>query len=89
MALHLCLGGSFGENSFAASEAPTPMPVFNKKGVSNPKPEAQGALAPLENASMLTKRLILSGSAGAVSAIAAAVIGLLMPSPEAAKPSPS
>ena len=80
-------GGSFGENSFAASEAPAPMPVFNKKGVSNPKPEAQGALAPLENASMLTKRLILSGSAGAVSAIAAAVIGLLMPSPEAAKPS--
>lgn len=80
-------GGSFGENSFAASEAQAPMPVFNKKGVSNPKPEAQGALAPLENASMLTKRLILSGSAGVASAIAAAVIGLLMPSPEAAKPS--
>ena len=80
--------GSFGKNSFAESEAPAPVPVFNKKGVSNPRPEAQGALAPFENASMLTKRLILSGSAGVASAIAATIIGLLMPSPEAAKPSP-
>ncbi len=81
-------GDSFDEDSFAASETPEPMPIFNKKAVSNPKPLEQGVLAPLENASMVTKRLIVSGSAGVVSAIAAAAIGLVMPAPEAAKPSP-
>jgi len=81
-------GDSFDEDSFAASETPEPMPIFNKKAVSNPKPLEQGILAPLENASMVTKRLIVSGSAGVVSAIAAAAIGLVMPAPEAAKPSP-
>ena len=81
-------GGGFDEDSFAASETPVPMPIFNKKAVSNPKPRDQGALAPLENASMLTKRLIVSGSAGVLSAIAATAISFVMPAPEAAKPSP-
>ena len=81
-------GSSFDADNFAGSEAPAPMPVFNKKAVSNPKPLKQGALAPLENASMLTKRLILSGSTGVLSAIAALAIGFVVPSPEAAKPSP-
>ena len=56
------------------------MPVFNKKAVNNPKPRKQGALAPLENASMLNKRLILAGSAGFMSAIAAGIVGLLVSS---------
>ena len=80
--------GSFGKAGFETSGAPEPIPVFNKKAVSNPKPQAQGALAPLENASMLSKRLILSGSAGILSAIAAAAIGFVVPSPEAGRPSP-
>ncbi len=81
-------GDAFDEDSFAASETSAPMPIFNKKAVNNPKPREQGALAPLENASMLTKRLIVSGSAGVLSAIAAIAINLIAPAPEAAKPSP-
>ena len=83
--------GSFGEGGTAvsAAPAPTPMPVFNKRAVGNPKPLAQGALAPLENASMLAKRLILASSAGTLSAIAAAAISLAIPSTSAAtKPVP-
>lgn len=82
-------GGAFDEDSFAASETSAPMPIFNKKAVNNPKPREQGALAPLENASMLTKRLIVAGSAGVLSAIAAIAINLIAPAPEAAKPSPA
>ena len=80
---------AFEGESFATSETPEPMPIFNKKAAINPKPRKQGALAPLENASMLTKRLVVSGTAGVLSAIAAAAaISLIMPAPEATKPSP-
>lgn len=64
------------------------MPVFNKKAVSNPKPRKQGALAPLENASMPTKRLMLAGSVGALSAIAVLAVGLITGPPEQSKTSP-
>ncbi|MGB3294851.1 MAG: methyl-accepting chemotaxis protein, partial [Phormidesmis sp.] len=66
---------STGEDGFGEVPA-VPMPTFNKK-VSNPKPRQQGRLAPLENASMSTKRLLLAGSAGVLSAIAVSAIGLL------------
>ncbi len=52
------------------------MPTFNKRAVSNPKPRKQGVLAPLENASMQTKRLILAGSAGLLSMFAVGAISL-------------
>ena len=65
-------GESFG------SGAATPMPVFNKKAVSNPKPQKQGSLAPLENASMSAKRLMLAGTAGLLSAIAVGALSLFM-----------
>jgi len=64
-----------GANSFSGAEV-SPMPMFNKKAVSNPKPRKQGALAPIENASMPTKRLILAGSAGVLSAIAVGAVSL-------------
>ena len=67
-----------------ASDAPAAMPIFNKKAVNNPKPREQGILAPLENASMMTKRLILAGGTGVLSAIAALALGFAMP---AASPS--
>ena len=70
-------------DSFARTDAPAAVPVFNKKAVSNPKPQKQGALAPLENASLLTKRVILSGSAGMLSAIAAVAISIIIPAPAA------
>ena len=68
---------NFGDGFVGDSEnaEASPLPVFNKKAVRNPKPKKQGALAPLENASMTTKRLILAGSAGLLSAIAVAVVG--------------
>ena len=72
----------------AVSDAPAAMPVFNKKAASNPKPQAQGALAPLENASMMTKRLILAGGTGVLSAIAATALGLALPASPSAKTSP-
>ena len=71
-----------GAGSFSGAEA-SPMPMFNKKAVSNPKPRKQGALAPIENASMSTKRLMLAGSAGVLSAIAVGVVSLFAaPTPE-------
>lgn len=63
------------EEGFGNVES-TPMPMFNKK-VSNPKPRQQGALAPLENAAMPTKRLMLAGAAGVLSAIAVSAVSLL------------
>ena len=63
------------EDGFGEAEA-APMPVFNKKA-SNPKPREQGALAPLENASISTKRLLLAGSAGILSAITVSATSLL------------
>ncbi|MEL7067965.1 MAG: methyl-accepting chemotaxis protein [Cyanobacteria bacterium J06581_3] len=66
-------GGFASENESAQA---TPLPVFNKKAARNPKPKKQGALAPLENASMTAKRLILAGSAGLLSAIAVTAVGL-------------
>lgn len=64
------------------------MPVFNKKAVSNPKPRKQGPLAPIENASMPTKRLILAGSVGTISAIALTAMGFIMSPPEQSKTYP-
>ncbi len=77
------LGNSeFAASSFDGTKA-SPMPVFNKKAVSNPKPQKQGALAPIENASMSTKRLMLAGSAGVLSAIAVSAVSLFAaPTPE-------
>ena len=66
--------GSTLDNGSGEGEV-APMPVFNKK-VSNPKPRQQGALAPLENASISTKRLLLAGSAGVLSAIAVSATSL-------------
>ncbi len=63
------------ESRFTDDEA-APIPVFNKKRVNNPKPRKQGALAPLENASMSTKRLLLAGSAGVLSALAVGATSL-------------
>ncbi|MEL6262153.1 MAG: methyl-accepting chemotaxis protein [Cyanobacteria bacterium J06626_6] len=80
------LGNAMGESTTGLGganftvTATAAMPVFNKKTVSNPKPRKQGALAPLENASMLNKRLILAGSAGFLSAIAAGIVGLFVSS---------
>ncbi len=54
------------------------MPVFNKKAVSKPKPVKQGVVAPLENASMSAKRLMLAGAAGILSAIAVGSVSLVM-----------
>ncbi|MFK8183230.1 MAG: methyl-accepting chemotaxis protein [Phormidesmis sp.] len=76
--------GISGQSNFGASEA-SPMPVFNKRAVSNPKPRKQGSLALLENASMPTKRLILSGSAGALSALAVLIMGIITAPPEQPK----
>ncbi|MGB7249132.1 MAG: methyl-accepting chemotaxis protein [Phormidesmis sp.] len=71
---------------FATSEA-TSVPIFNKQPIGSPRPRKQGALAPLENASMSTKRLILSGSAGVLSAITiGAVSFLLSPATEQSGP---
>ncbi|MBE9064309.1 methyl-accepting chemotaxis protein [cf. Phormidesmis sp. LEGE 11477] len=64
-------------NGFASGQS-SPMPVFNKKSISNPKPQKQGALAFLENAPMATKRLMLAGSAGVLSMVAVGMIGLVM-----------
>ena len=61
------------------------MPIFNKRAVSDPKPRKQGALAPLENASMMTKRLILAGSAGILSMFAVGAVSLMM-KPSASDP---
>ena len=77
----------FANQSFAAAES-SPMPVFNKRAVSNPKPKKQGSLAFLENASMPTKRLILAGSAGALSALTVAIMGVVTSPPEQSKTHP-
>ncbi len=74
-------------NGFAAEEAAS-MPVFTKKAVSNPKPQKQGALAPLENASMPNKRLILASSVSVLSAIAVTAIGFMTAPPEQSKTAP-
>ncbi|MEL6553870.1 MAG: methyl-accepting chemotaxis protein [Cyanobacteria bacterium J06621_11] len=69
------LGSDLGAGNFGASAAK--VPVFNKRSVSNPKPQKQGVLAPIENASLATKRLILAGSVGLLSAIAISIVGLV------------
>ena len=69
---------------FSEAEAAS-LPIFNKQVVSNPKPMKQGVLAPLENASMSTKRLILAGSAGVLSAIAVTIVSAVV-SPAPAQP---
>ncbi len=69
-------------NGFAGTDG-TAMPIFNKKAVGNPKPRKQGAIAPIENASMSAKRLMLAGAAGVLSAIAVGSVSLVMsPSPQ-------
>lgn len=69
--------GAISETSdFAAAES-APMPIFNKRPVSNPKPQAQGILAPLENASISTKRLILAGGVGILSALAVGAVSAI------------
>ncbi len=70
-------GDSAANSGFGDSEGAS-LPTFNKKVASNPKPMKQGALAPLENASMSTKRLILAGSAGVLSAIAVTIVSAVV-----------
>ncbi len=72
-------------SSFEVAAASAAMPMFNKRAVSNPKPRKQGILAPLENASMPNKRLILAGSAGILSAIAITAISFISAPPEQSK----
>ncbi|MEM8502552.1 MAG: HAMP domain-containing protein, partial [Cyanobacteria bacterium P01_D01_bin.1] len=62
-------------NGFVREQSSS-MPIFNKRAVSNPKPRKQGVLAPLENASMMTKRLVLAGSAGILSIFTVGMVGL-------------
>ncbi|MEM6450170.1 MAG: methyl-accepting chemotaxis protein [Cyanobacteria bacterium P01_D01_bin.105] len=81
------MSGMASSGSFAASST-SPMPVFNKRAVNNPKPRKQGSLAFLENAAMPTKRLMLAGSAGAVSAITAIIMGVITAPPEHPKTYP-
>lgn len=71
---------SSGANGVGLSQS-DPIPVFNKRPVGNPKPRKQGALvAPIENASMSTKRLMLAGSVGVLSAITVGAVSLVMSS---------
>ncbi|MEM9003329.1 MAG: methyl-accepting chemotaxis protein [Cyanobacteria bacterium P01_F01_bin.86] len=69
------------EDGLAVSESAS-IPNFNKKPVSNPKPRNQGVLAPVENASMATKRLMLACSVGVLSVLSVFVAGLSL-APEA------
>ncbi len=64
--------------SRAALGKSSSMPIFNKKPISNPKPLKQGLLAPLENASMMTRRLILAGSTGILSMVAVTAVSLFV-----------
>ena len=70
------LGDDLSVEKFAGGSV-AKVPVFNKRSVSNPKPRPQGALAPIENASITTKRLMLASSVGALSAIAVGIFGLV------------
>ncbi len=81
------LGQEF-DNGFAGRAASgfaserSSVPSFTKRTFSNPKPRKQGALAPLENASMMTKRLVLAGSAGVLSMFTVGMVSLaIAPSP--------
>ena len=80
--------GLSDQNNFAATGNASMPPVFNKRAVSNPKPRKQGSLAPIENASMPAKRLILAGSAGVLSALTVAAVGLVSSPPEQSKAYP-
>ncbi|NEP19155.1 MAG: HAMP domain-containing protein, partial [Leptolyngbya sp. SIO4C1] len=66
------------ENIFSVSETADQLPAFTQgeeAGVEVVSVE-QGALAPLENASLANKRWILAGAAGLVSAIAVALVNV-------------
>ena len=69
--------GAIAEPNDFASDESAPMPIFNKRPASNPKPQAQGILAPLENASISTKRLILAGGVGILSALAVGAVSAI------------
>ncbi len=75
-------GFSQGFASGLVNEQRSSMPSFTKRAFRSPKPLKQGALAPLENASMTTKRLILAGSAGVLSMLTVGMVSLaIAPSP--------
>ncbi len=74
-----------GFASGAADRKNASMPIFNKRAVSNPMPHKQGMLAPLENASMTTRRLIAAGSTGILSMVAVGAVSLFM-APTASEP---
>jgi len=82
------MSGISEQGGFAGTGASPMPPVFNKRAVNNPKPRKQGSLAPLENASMPTKRLILAGSVGTLSAITVAIMGFVTSPPEQSKAYP-
>ncbi len=65
------------ETNGIGADKSAPMPVFNKRPVSNPKPQAQGVLAPLENASMSMKRLTLAGGVGLLTALSVGAISVI------------
>ncbi|MEM7769940.1 MAG: methyl-accepting chemotaxis protein [Cyanobacteria bacterium P01_E01_bin.6] len=65
------------EEIFSLSGAPEQVPAFAQSGLASTEPSVnveQGWLAPLENATLGTKKLIISGVTGVVSAIAVAAV---------------
>jgi len=68
--------GFAGGSASGFAKQHSSMPSFTKRGLSSPKPRKQGALAPLENASMMTKRLVLAGSAGVLSMLTVGMVSL-------------
>ncbi|MBE9079255.1 HAMP domain-containing protein [Romeria aff. gracilis LEGE 07310] len=62
----------------SSTEPVEPLPVFTKsEAASEPVAVEQGWLAPLENAPLLIKRLVLAASVGAVSMISVAAVNYL------------
>lgn len=66
------------QSKASSTESVEPLPVFTKSdATSEPVAVEQGWLAPLENAPMLIKRLVLAASAGAISMISVAAVNYL------------
>jgi twitching motility protein PilJ len=67
------------EDIFSISETAEQLPAFTQGEESGVEPVAveQGWLAPLENASLPSKRWVVAGAAGLVSAVAVAVVNLV------------
>lgn len=70
-------------NGFTEGQSPLTS-RFNR--VSSPKPQKQGRLSFLENAPIRTKRLMLAGATGLLSAVTVGTVGLLMASSASGPP---